>query len=134
MEDTLLNILDKSVKYLSNKGIENPRFVVEKIFCTVLDINRIELYTQFERLLSENEKKILDILKSENSLKTLYSPKINLLVDKSIKIDKTYSSLPYKSERSSILENSYIKEETNINWKEKSFSGFFKYIFKKITE
>ena len=59
MEDTLLNILDKSVKYLSNKGIENPRFVVEKIFCTVLDINRIELYTQFERLLSENEKKIL---------------------------------------------------------------------------
>ena len=59
MEDTLLNILDKSVKYLSNKGIENPRFVVEKIFCTVLNINRIELYTQFERLLSENEKKIL---------------------------------------------------------------------------
>ncbi len=90
------------------------------------------IYT--EEKTQEYEKKILDILKSENTLKTLYSPKVNLLVDKSIKIDKTYSSLPYKSERSSILENSYIKEETNINWKEKSFSGFFKYIFKKITE
>jgi hypothetical protein len=42
----------------------------------------------------------LEILKNEQVLKTLYTPKVNLLVDKNIKIEKTYDSLPYRSERS----------------------------------
>ena len=76
MEDTLLDILDKSVKYLSNKGVDNSRFIVEKIFCNILNINRIELYTEFERLLTDNEKKALReaIIKYDEIKEKKYEP------------------------------------------------------------
>lgn len=90
------------------------------------------IYT--EEKTTELEKKVLDILRNEQVLKTLYTPKINLLVDKNIKIEKTYSSLPYKSERSSILENAYIKEEKILDLTDKSFIGFFKFLLEKLYE
>lgn len=82
----------------------------------------------------EIEKKVLDILKEEQVLKTLYTPKINLLIYKDVKIGKTYENIPYKSERSWILENSYIKEKKVINFKEKSFIWFFNFLLKKLYE
>lgn len=90
------------------------------------------IYTEEKTL--EIEKKVLDILRNEQVLKTLYTPKINLLVDKNIKIEKAYSSLPYKSERSSILENAYIKEEKILDLTDKSFIGFFKFLLEKLYE
>ena len=83
---------------------------------------------------AETEKKVLEILKNEQVLKTLYTPKVNLLVDKNIKIEKTYDSLPYRSERSWILEHLYIKEDVKIDWKDKSFSWFFMFLLKKLYE
>lgn len=90
------------------------------------------IYT--EERTNDIEKKVLEILKNEQVLKTLYTPKVNLLIDNTIKIDKKYSSLPYKSERSWVLENSYIKEEKIIDFKDKSFIGFFKFLAKKLYE
>lgn len=93
-----------------------------------------------ENILTDERKetlknKILEILENEQVLKTLYTPKINLLVDSNnIKIDKKYEFLPYKSERSSILESLYIKEEKVLTLKWKSLSGFFKFLAKKIYE
>lgn len=90
------------------------------------------IYT--EEKTKELQKKILEILKDEQVLKTLYTPKINLLVDKSIKIEQKYSSLPYKSERTTILENAYIKEEKVLNLSDKSITWFFKFLLKKFYE
>lgn len=98
------------------------------------------LEEQKESILSEDRRKqirqkVITILKDEQVMKTLYTPKINLLIDKNnIKLDKKYEFIPYKSERHNILENSYTKESKKINFEWKSFTGFFKYLAQKMYE
>jgi methyltransferase len=53
--NNLLDILNKSVNYLEKKKIENARITAEKVFSEVLDMQRIMLYANFERILSEEE-------------------------------------------------------------------------------
>lgn len=53
--NNLLDILNKSVNYLEKKRIENARITTEKVFSEVLDMQRIMLYANFERILSEEE-------------------------------------------------------------------------------
>ena len=83
----------------------------------------------------ELEKKVLDIIKKEQVVKTLYTPKIKLLVDKNIK-NANFSSdnLPNKSLRSSIIFNTYIKEKKLIIYKNKWISNFLKFLLKKLNE
>lgn len=90
------------------------------------------IYT--EEKTKEIQDKILEILQEEQVLKTLYTPKINLLIDRKTKIEKNYNSLPYKSERNWILENAYVNEAKVIDYKSKSISWFFKFILKKLYE
>ncbi|WP_064579369.1 peptide chain release factor N(5)-glutamine methyltransferase [Streptobacillus moniliformis] len=92
MEDTLLTLLNKSVKYLENKGVHKPRFVVEKILSEILSLDRISLYSNFERILSSDEKKMLkdklinydDNKKDEIILETIrdYYEKTKIYLDK----------------------------------------------------
>ena len=84
--------------------------------------------------IKENQTKILEILKEEQVIKTLYTPKINLLVDKNLKNKEIYESFPNKYLRSYILNSSYIKEDKIINFENKSFVNFFKFILKKLYE
>ena len=53
--NNLLDILNKSVNYLEKKKIENARITAEKVFSEVLNMQRIMLYANFERILSEEE-------------------------------------------------------------------------------
>jgi len=85
-----------------------------------------------EEKIKEIQSKILEILKEEQVIKTLYTPKINLLVDKNLKNDLKYNKLPIKQLRSYILNSSYIKEDRIINFENKSISGFLKFILKKL--
>lgn len=80
------------------------------------------------------QEKILKILKDEQIIKTLYTPKINLLIDKNLKNTDFIEELPNKSLRSYILNSSYIKDEKIINFKNKSFLSFLKFLWKKIYE
>lgn len=82
----------------------------------------------------EIRKKISKILDEESALKTLYTPKNNLLIDKNIKVEKTYNFLPSKYARSNIIESSYVKKEEIINIKWKSMSWFLRFIFKSLYE
>ncbi|WP_156299442.1 peptide chain release factor N(5)-glutamine methyltransferase [Streptobacillus canis] len=59
MQDTLLSLLNKSVKYLENKGVPKARFVVEKILSEILELDRISLYSNFEKVISEDEKNLI---------------------------------------------------------------------------
>jgi hypothetical protein len=70
----------------------------------------------------ETEKiklKILSILKKEQIVKTLYTPKINFLIDKNIKEISIDKKLINKSDRKSIYDNIYMKEEKIINFENK---------------
>lgn len=48
--------LRAATKQLENKGIENPRQNAEQMLCLVLGISRVELYLNFERLLTTEEQ------------------------------------------------------------------------------
>ncbi len=50
-----MKILDWTKQYFADKGIENPRFDAEILLCAVLKCDRITLYVDFERLLSDEE-------------------------------------------------------------------------------
>lgn len=98
--NNLLDILNKSVNYLEKKNIKNARLTAESIIAEIMKTERIMLYAEFERVLSENElKKIREKLneivnkskekkKSDNNdfENTVKSEKqLKLLLDKSVK-------------------------------------------------
>jgi release factor glutamine methyltransferase len=52
---TLLDIVQKSAQYLNQKGIDNPRRQAEEVISDTFNLKRLELYTNFERPLTEPE-------------------------------------------------------------------------------
>ena len=95
--NSLLDILNKSVNYLEKKNIKNARLTAESIISEVMGMERIMLYAEFERMLSEddlkkireklnditnNDKKISDNNDFENMEKS--EKQLKLLLDKSI--------------------------------------------------
>jgi len=94
------------------------------------DINSNKIYQDWFK---EKEKKVLDIIKDEQVIKTLYTPIIDLLIDKNIKnvnIDK-YSS--WQINRVNYLSTIYINEKKEINYANKWVGDFFKFLFHIIT-
>lgn len=98
--NNLLDILNKSVNYLEKKNIKNARLTAESIIAEIMKMERIMLYAEFERILSESElKKIREKLNEivnkskekkksddndfENTAKS--EKQLKLLLDKSVK-------------------------------------------------
>ncbi len=52
---TIIKILNWTKQYFETKGVENPRLDAEVLLCAVLRCQRITLYVDFERPLSEEE-------------------------------------------------------------------------------
>lgn len=53
---TVLEALNLSTEYLDNKSIESPRLNAELFLAKILNCKRLELYLNFDRNLTENEK------------------------------------------------------------------------------
>ena len=51
----VIDILKMTTNYFTNKQIDNPRLNAEQLLANVLGLTRVQLYVQFERLLSSNE-------------------------------------------------------------------------------
>lgn len=52
---TILDLLQWGTIFFSDKKIESPRLNIELLICSVLNIERIELYLQFDRPLKQDE-------------------------------------------------------------------------------
>ena len=52
----LLDIINFSEEYLKKYSFSKPRLEAEKVACFILGLKRIELYTNFEMLLKQDEK------------------------------------------------------------------------------
>ena len=52
---SLLETLKKAAEFLARKGLEKPRVEAEHLFAAGLGLKRLDLYLQFERLLTEEE-------------------------------------------------------------------------------
>lgn len=68
---TLIEVLKLSTDFLKQKGIENPRRQAEDLICDALGIKRMELYTDFDRPLSDKE---VDELRSRLSRRAKGEP------------------------------------------------------------
>ena len=52
---TIREVLARSAEFLERKGVENPRLDAERLLAHALGLSRVELYTEFERPLTEAE-------------------------------------------------------------------------------
>ena len=95
--NNLLDILNKSVNYLEKKNIKNARLTAESIISEVLEMERIMLYAEFERMLSEDDlkkirEKLNDIVNDDKKISEnndfenmeKSEKQLKLLLDKSI--------------------------------------------------
>lgn len=57
----ILDIINWSKDYFEKKGVDSPRLTIELILCKVLNLERVDLYTNFDKPLRQNE---LDSIKS----------------------------------------------------------------------
>ena len=53
---TLAEVLAGATDYLAARGVEQPRLDAERILARALDVTRLDLYTQHDRPLSEDER------------------------------------------------------------------------------
>ena len=73
--NNLLDILNKSVNYLEKKEIKDARLIVETILAEIFEVQRIMLYANFERILTEKEleqirKKLNDFVEMSKKYST----------------------------------------------------------------
>lgn len=64
-KDTILYVLTKSKEYLQSKGIETARLDAEVLLAHELKVQRINLYSSFDRKLTEAEKDAYRVLIKE---------------------------------------------------------------------
>lgn len=82
--------------------------------------------------IDEGQQKALEMIKQEAIVKTLYTPILKELVDKNIKNFSLPKKLSDDSQRFDGLRNAYTLEKRLINYSEKSFFGFFIYIWQSL--
>ncbi len=56
---TVLDIVRWGTEYFEQKGIESPRLTIELLLCHVLNVRRLQLYTDHERPLTKEERSVL---------------------------------------------------------------------------
>ena len=52
---TILELIRWGTEYFRDRGIDSPRLTIELMICHVLEIQRVQLYTDFERPLTKEE-------------------------------------------------------------------------------
>jgi release factor glutamine methyltransferase len=55
---TILEIINKTTKFFKQKDIENPRLNAERLLAALLEIDRVQLYLQYDRLMSKKETEL----------------------------------------------------------------------------
>jgi release factor glutamine methyltransferase len=68
---TVLSILNTTTDFFRNRSIENPRLNAERLLAHILNTERIQLYLQFERILTENE---INVFRELVRRRTHYEP------------------------------------------------------------
>ena len=111
--NNLLDILNKSVNYLEKKNIKNARLTAESIISEVMGMERIMLYAEFERMLSEDDlkkirEKLNDIVNDDKKISENNDFENNEKSEKQLKLllDKSILYL----EKNSINESKLIAE------------------------
>jgi len=52
---TIQNLVNQTTQYLTDKGVDSPRLSAELLLCHVLQMQRIELYTHFDKAVTKEQ-------------------------------------------------------------------------------
>ncbi len=115
------NILEWAIDYFNRKDIPQPRLSAELLLSSVLDLDRINLYLNYNRILNKQElatykKYILKRLEHtpiQYILNEAYFRKIKLYVDKEVLIPRPETELIVEK-AFQILKDSLSKDKINI--------------------
>jgi release factor glutamine methyltransferase len=66
---TILEVIQRSADYLAKRGVDSPRLQVELLLAHVLDLPRMKLYLNFERILTPAELETLRALVQRRGLR-----------------------------------------------------------------
>lgn len=128
-----LGLFDYNIFPFFHSGQAEKGFNFSKMKNVALDILLEKLKSS--QLNSESlnyiKSEILDILKKENVVFTLYSPYNSFFIDKNLKQVKTVNVIPYSSSIYDLGENMYLKEGRTLDINSKSFIGFFYWILEE---
>ena len=114
---TIIDLLNRSSKYLKEKKIENPRLNAERLLANVLDISRVQLYLQYDRtLIPEETNRYRDLIRRRSQNEPLQyilgqtefmgiaftvapgvlipRPETELLVEKTLALKNRFASAP----------------------------------------
>ncbi|MCP4523538.1 MAG: hypothetical protein GY828_04940 [Candidatus Gracilibacteria bacterium] len=80
------------------------------------------------------QTKVLNFIKDENIIKTLYTPKQRLIIDKNIKTTSFPEKLQNKQLRTTLYNNLYTNEQKIVNFDQKNIFNFLKYLMDKLYE
>lgn len=90
--EKLIDLLNKTVKFLEKKNCDKPRLEAEKIFSRALNLDRLMLYANYDRVLDDNEKEKIKNLaingsneNFDNTLKSFLESSIKYLNKNNIK-------------------------------------------------
>lgn len=84
--------------------------------------------------LMEKQNNALKIIKDEQVVKTLYTPLLNILIDKNINNKSNQTAISsWQIDRVSYLSDIYINEKREINYKNKWLFDFIKFLYHIIT-
>lgn len=68
---TVLDLVNWGTEYFERKGVDSPRLTIELMLCDVLNVRRLQLYTDHERPLSKDE---LVVLRSYVQRRAMHEP------------------------------------------------------------
>lgn|GEM_PF-3426606 len=125
-----LGLFDYNIFPFFHSGQAEKGFNFSKIKNVTLDIllERLKSSQMNSESLKHIEKEILDILKKENIVFTLYSPYNSFFIDKSLKQVKTVNVIPYSSSIYDIGSTIYTREERVVDFTKKSVFDFISWI------
>lgn len=112
-DETLLSILKKSQRYLEKKGVDRARKISEELIANILNLNRIDLYSNFDRVLTLEEKNNI-----KESLINYNTNKEVKIIKDSVKdyLEKTINFLQKKNfEEASIISSIIFSKILNID-------------------
>lgn len=88
--ETLVELLDKTIEFYKKKSYDKPRLEAEKIFSKALNLDRINLYINYDKKLTEVEKqKIRNLMYEKNEV--IDENSLKVFLDKSVEYLKKHN-------------------------------------------
>lgn len=125
-----LGLFDYNIFPFFHSGQAEKGFNFSKVKNVALDIllERLKSSQMNSESLKHIEKEILDILKKENIVFTLYSPYNSFFIDKSLKQIKTVNVIPYSSSIYDIGSSLYTREKRVVDFTKKGIFDFISWV------